>query len=97
VPPAATELVVGVAETLKSGPETVIDTLAEWVSEPLVPVMVIVEVPTGVPLPVVIVRVEVPDVLTLAGENDAVAPDGNPVALSATVPAKFPSAPTFTV
>jgi hypothetical protein len=50
-----------------------------------------------VPLDVVTLRVELPDVVMVAGENDAVAPTGSPVALRITCPVNPPSAPTFTV
>src|SRR5690348_17493315 len=47
-----------------------------------VPVIVIGYVPAGVEVEVVIVRVEEPPEVTLAGENDGDAPDGRPLALS---------------
>jgi hypothetical protein len=60
-------------------------TVAVCVSVPLVPVIVIVELPAGVvPAVVVMVSVEVPDVLTEAGENEALAPAGRPLALKFT-------------
>jgi hypothetical protein len=55
-------------------------TLAECTSGPLEPVMATVEVPAGVLPVVVIVSVAVPDVFTEAGENDALAPAGKPLA-----------------
>jgi hypothetical protein len=62
--------------------------VVERVSDPLVPVKVIVEVAIGVLANVVIVTVDVPDPATDPGENEADAPDGRPVAESATVPVK---------
>ena len=59
--------------------------------------MVSVEVPTSVLAEVVIVRVDVPDPVTVAGEKLAVAPLGSPLALSATVPLNPFSAPTLAV
>ena len=56
--------------------------------EPLVPVMVIVDVPVGVVLAVVIVKVEEPEPVTDAGLKLAVAPVGSPLAEKLTVPAK---------
>ena len=49
------------------------------VSEPLVPVIVSVEDPTGVPGEAVTVIVEVPDPVTAVGLNLAVVPVGRPV------------------
>ena len=57
-------------------------------SDPEVPVTVILEVATGVPLVVAIVSVDVPEV-TEAGLKEQVAPVGKPpLQLSATVPEK---------
>jgi len=86
---------------------TVRVTVVVCVTLPLTPLSVNVEVPTGV-LPVVVtVNVEVPAPVTVAGEKLAVAPVGNPLALSVTVPVNpFNAAmlavyvvalPTFTV
>ena len=63
-------------------------TVAVCVVLPLVPVIVTVDVPAGAVLAVVTVSVEVPDPVTVAGEKLAVAPLGNPLALSVTTPAK---------
>jgi hypothetical protein len=65
--------------------------------EPLVPVMVKVELAAGVDFAVTTVSVDVPCVIdevseTDEGENDAVAPLGNPLTVNATDPAK-PFAP----
>jgi hypothetical protein len=97
LPPGLAEELLGEAVTVKSGPATFRVTLVECVSEPLVPVIVRVDVPIGVPAPVVIVRTELPDVLIEVGLKDGVAPDGRPVAVSATLPLNVPSAPTLTV
>jgi len=97
VPPGLTEAVFGVPEIVKSGPATFIVTLVTCVSGPLVPFSTIVEFPMGVPLDVVTLRVAFPDVVIVAGENDAVAPTGSPVALRITWPVNPPSAPTFTL
>jgi hypothetical protein len=76
---------------------TVMLTVAVCTTLPLVPVIVTVEVPTGV-LPVVVtVSVELPDPVTVAGEKPAVAPVGNPLALSVTTPANPFSDPIVAV
>ena len=66
-------------------------------SEPLVPVMVSVELPTGVLAVVLIVRVELAPVATEEGLNEAVAPAGSPLALRLTEPLKPFRAPALTV
>lgn len=63
---------------------------AVCVSEPLVPVMVNGKLPVGVVVLVVTVNVELPEVFTEPGLNDALAPAGSPLALRATVPVKPP-------
>jgi hypothetical protein len=61
-------------------------TVVVCVKIPLIPLIVNVDVPTGV-LPVVVtVNVELPVPVTVAGEKLAVAPAGNPLALSVTIP-----------
>jgi hypothetical protein len=62
---------------------------------PLVPVIVIVNVP--VLFPAFTVIVEAPDVFTDVGLKLAVAPPVNPLALNVTVPAKVPDGVTVTV
>jgi hypothetical protein len=57
--------------------------------------IVIVEVPAGLPA-VVIVSVEVPEPVTEGGLKEAVAPEGNPLAVKLTAPVKPFSAPTLT-
>ena len=64
---------------MKSGAVMVSATVAVCVRVPLVPVIVTVEFPAGLPV-VVIVSVALPDVFTEAGENDALAPVGKPLA-----------------
>jgi len=59
--------------------------VVEWVRLPLVPVMVMVNVPVLAPLPVN-VRVEVPLPVKLAGLNVAVTPEGSAPVESETVP-----------
>jgi hypothetical protein len=71
--------------------------VVECVRLPLVPVIVSVDVPTGV-LPVVVtVNVEFPVPVTVAGEKLAVAPVGNPLALSVTTPVNPFNAPMLAV
>jgi hypothetical protein len=57
-----------------------------WASDPLVPVIVSVNVPTGVLVLVVTVRVD--DDVVGFGLNEAVAREGNPVTLIVTEPVK---------
>ena len=57
---------------------------------PLVPVIVMENVPVGVVLLVLTVIVEEPDVVTDVGLKLALAPVGNPLALRLTVPVKPP-------
>jgi hypothetical protein len=100
LPPAVTVAEAGVAEMEKSpttGAFTTSETDEVWLSVPLVPVMVSGEVPVGVVLAVVMVRVEEPDVVTEVGLKLAVAPAGNPVTLKFTVPVNPPVGLTVTV
>jgi len=99
--PAITVCVLGLAEIVKSGGGGCAFitklTVAVCVRLPLIPVIVSVDVPTGV-LPVVVtVNVELPVPVTVAGEKLAVAPAGNPLALSVTAPVKPFSAPILAV
>src|SRR5262249_60755416 len=87
----------GVAVTVKSGGGgcafTTRLTVVLCVKLPLTPVIVSVDVPTGV-LPVVVtVNVELPVPVTVPGEKLAVAPAGNPLALKAIEPEKPFNAP----
>jgi hypothetical protein len=96
--PALTVWEAGDAEREKSGADaTTRLEVAECVRLPLVPVIVSVEVPVGVVPVVVTVIVEVPLVVTVAGEKLALAPVGRPLALSVTVPVNPFRAPIVTV
>ena len=99
-PPGATDRVLGVAETVKSGttvPFTTSVTDVMRVSAPLVPVIVMVELPTGVLAAVVMVRVELPAPVNEAGLKEAVALAGKPLAERLTEPSNPFSALTLTV
>jgi hypothetical protein len=61
-------------------------TVAVRVSDPLVPLIVSVDVPVGVLAEVVTLSVELPDPLTDAGLNEVVVPAGAPVTEKVTVP-----------
>jgi hypothetical protein len=99
--PSTTVSVAGVTPRLKFGgggtAVTVRLTFAVCTRLPLVPVIVSVDVPTGVVPLVVTVSVDVPDPVTVTGEKLAVAPVGNPLALSATTPLNPFKAPTLAV
>jgi hypothetical protein len=66
---------------LGGGAVTVRLTVVAWVAVEPVPVTVIVYVPVAVPLPTLKVSVEAPPAVTEVGLNDAVAPEGEPLAL----------------
>jgi hypothetical protein len=88
----------GVALIEKSGGGfTTIVTDVEWLVVPLVPVIVTVELPAGVVLPVVTVIVEVLPSVTDGGLNVAFEPEGKPLALNVTVPLKPPDGVIVTV
>lgn len=72
-------------------------TLVVCVKVPLVPVMVRVYVPLGVLVFVVTRRLDDPDVVIEPGLKAPLAPLGNPVTLSTTVPANPPDGLTVTV
>src|SRR4029077_12483219 len=72
-------------------------TMAVCVSVPLVPVIVIVELPAGVVDAVVIVIVELLPAVTEPGLKAAEAPVGKPLADSVIVPPKLFNTPVFTV
>jgi len=99
--PTFTVCVLGLADIVKSGGGgcvfTTKLTVVECVKVPLVPVMVKVEVPTGVPPVVVTVNVELPAPVTVVGEKLAVAPVGSPLALNAMEPEKPDNAAVLTV
>jgi hypothetical protein len=99
--PTITVCVPGLADIVKSGGGgcvfTTKLTVVVCVKLPLVPVIVNVDVPTGV-LPVVVtVNVAVPAPVTVPGEKLAVAPVGNPLALSVTTPVNPFNAPMLAV
>ena len=66
-------------------------------SEPLVPVMVRFELPTGVLAVVVMARVELAPAATEEGLNEAVEPVGSPLTLKLTEPLKPLMVLVFTV
>ena len=90
VPPAAIVRDAGAAAIVKSGdgagPLTSSDTVVVWLREPLVPVIVIVELPAGVPAAVVTFSVALPAPVIDAGANEAAALAGSPLAPRVTVP-----------
>jgi hypothetical protein len=99
--PTITVCVPGFADIVKSGGGggafTTKLTVVVCVKLPLTPLIVNVDVPTGV-LPVVVtVNVEFPAPVTVAGEKLAVAPVGNPLALSVTTPVNPFKAPMLAV
>jgi hypothetical protein len=69
----------------------------EWLRGPLVPVTVKLELPIGVLADVVTVMVVDPEVVMVAGLNDAEAPEGRPVAEKLTDPVKLGPGTTLTV
>jgi hypothetical protein len=73
------------------------DTVVEWTSAPLVPVIVSVTVPVGVVLLVAMVRVEVPDPVTDVGLKRELVFAGNPATLNVTLPLNPFKAVTVTV
>ena len=75
------------------------DIVVEWVRLPLVPVMVMVNVPVCVPPPLPVnVSVDVPDPpVTLAGLKVAVTPEGSVLVESETVPVNPLSEPIVIV
>jgi hypothetical protein len=80
---------VAVSEKLAAA-VTVNVTVVVWTKVPLVPVMVRVELPTGVLALVVTVIVDDPVPVTVVGLKVAVAPVGSPLALKVTIPLKPP-------
>jgi hypothetical protein len=93
--------VLGLPDTVKSGGGgcvfTTKLTVVVCVKLPLVPLIVNVDVPTGV-LPVVVtVNVELPVPVTVAGEKLAVAPAGNPLKVKPIEPEKPAVAVVLTV
>jgi hypothetical protein len=100
-PPCVTVPEDGVAEMVKSGVAagfTTKVTVVVWLSEPLVPVMVSVKVPVGVLELVVTLMVLVPEPPLIGfGLNEALAPEGSPLALNVTLAVKPLSGVTVTV
>jgi hypothetical protein len=99
--PWITVCVLGLPEIVKSagggGAFTARLTVVVCVTLPFRPLIVIVEVPTGV-LPVVVtVKVELPVPVNVAGEKLPVAPVGSPLALKAMEPDKPENAVVLTV
>ena len=94
-PPAVTVCVAGAVAMPKSVTASV--TVVLWIRLPHAPCTVRVSFPAGVVFVVVTVRVEEPSIVMDVGLNTAVAPVGNPLALSATVPSKPLMFPMFTV
>jgi hypothetical protein len=88
--PAVTACELGDADRVKSGGGTVTVNvmLAECVRLPLAPVTVSVKLPAGVEFVVLTVRVADPGAVTETGLKLAVAPEGSPLALNATLPVK---------
>jgi hypothetical protein len=72
-------------------------TVAVCASVPFVPVIVSVEFAAGVVPEVVIVRIDVPAPVIVAGLKLAVAPAGNPVTVGVTVPLNPLTAVVLTV
>jgi hypothetical protein len=86
---------LGAADIVKSTlASTVSVTLAVWLVDPLVPVIVIFVFPTGIPDGVVIVKIEVPALMIPVGLNEALALTGSPLAARDTTPPKPLKAPT---
>src|SRR5205085_571195 len=96
--PRFTESALGVGDSEKSpsGVTTSVTVVECTTFEELMPLMVMVKVPSVAELPAVIVRVEPPGAPIELGENDAVSPLPSPAAESETVPPKLPSAPVET-
>src|ERR1700730_5083470 len=92
----------GVANDPASDPlvppdDTTSVTVVGWLSDPLVPVMVSVELPTGVLPLVVTVMVVEPVPVTVVGLKLAPAPVGNPLTLNPVLPLNPFCPVTFTV
>ena len=87
-PPAATDCDLGAAVSEKSAAAvTASVTVVVWTRAPLVPVMVSVELPTGVFALVVTVMVDDPVPVTVVGLKLAVAPVGSPLTPKPVLPA----------
>lgn len=98
LPPGATVALRGVANSVKLGVRATFSvTVAVCVSEPLVPVIVSVGLPSAARVVVATVKVELPPPAIAAGLNVPVAHVGTPVALKLTVPLNTSTPPTLTV
>src|SRR5437588_267 len=81
-PPACSDADAGETATEKSGcaaAVTVRVSVDECVSPPAVPVTVIFDEPAGAPAATASDSVDDPEPVTLAGENEALTPDGRPL------------------
>src|SRR5262249_20227095 len=85
------------AEMEKSGEAIVRVTVVLCVNDPLTPCTAMGYVPLAANAVAVNVSVEVPEPETEGGENDAVTPEGSPVAESATLPPNPPTGDTVIV
>ena len=95
--PAVMVREAGVAESEKSGAFTISVTVALRGRPPLVPVIVSGKLPPGVVLEVITVSVDEPAPVIEAGLKLPEAPEGNPLTLRATLPAKLFKAVVDTV
>jgi len=102
--PATSDGAIGTSPPTKSMLMTLLDepavvtlriAVAEWVNEPLMPVMLIVEL--LVVDPAIMLSVEVPEVVTEVGEKVGLAPVGKPETDRFTVPVNPLSGATVTV
>lgn len=98
VPPGATEVDPGETLILKSGATTLSAAVVECTRPPLVPVIVIVELPAELPAAVLTVSVEVPDPPVIdPGEKESESPEGKPLAAKFTFPVKLFNGETVTL
>jgi hypothetical protein len=97
VPPVVRPVVGEIAVTVGAGVATERLTVDEWFKLPLVPAMVMVELPRGVDVEVATVSVDDPEPAIDVGLNVAVAFCGSPEAARLTVPLNPPEAVTVTL
>lgn len=89
VMPTVAEEFVGVTTMdFRTAAVTVSVDAMEWIPDALVPVIVIVDGPSGVLALVVIVSIEFPDPVIVGGAKVAAVPVGNPLAFKFTLPLK---------
>jgi hypothetical protein len=88
LPTVAEEFVGVTTMDFRAAAVTVSVDEVEWTRDALVPVIVIVDGPSGVLPFVVIVSVEFPDPVIVAGAKVAAVPAGNPLAFKFTLPLK---------